>query len=75
MSGMEPEVREFFKRIAQTVSVSLFFFLFHMTVGLYLNWAFFEERPHIGNIIYYLVFLITLAGLIYFYYRVWKGKL
>ena len=75
MSGMEPEVQEFFKRIIQTVSVSLVFFLFHMTVGLYFNWAFFEGSPHIGNIIYYLIFLITLAALIYFYYRLWKGKL
>jgi NADH:ubiquinone oxidoreductase subunit 3 (subunit A) len=75
MSGMEPEVQEFLKRIAQTVSVSLLFFLFHMTVGLYLNWAFFEGSPHIGNIIYYLVFLTSLTGLIYFYYRLWKGKL
>jgi NADH:ubiquinone oxidoreductase subunit 3 (subunit A) len=75
MSGMEPEVQEFLKRIAQTVSVSLLFFLLHMTVGIYFNWAFFEDSPRIGNIIYYLVFLASLAGLIYFYYRLWKGKL
>jgi len=75
MSGMEPEVQEFLKRIAQTVSVSLLFFLLHMTVGIYFNWAFFEDSPRIGNIIYYLVFLVSLAGLIYFYYRLWKGKL
>jgi len=75
MSEMEPEVQEFLKRIVQTVSVSLLFFLFHMTVGIYLNWGFFEGSPHIGNIIYYLVFLISLAGLIYFYYWLWKGKL
>ncbi len=75
MSGMEPEVQEFLKRIAQTVSVSLLFFLLHMTVGIYFNWAFFEDGPRIGNIIYYFVFLASLAGLIYFYYRLWKGKL
>ncbi|MEQ1796851.1 MAG: hypothetical protein ABL872_02795 [Lacibacter sp.] len=75
MSGMEPEVQEFLKRIAQTVSVSLLFFLLHMTVGIYFNWAFFEDTPRIGNIIYYFIFLASLAGLIYFYYRLWKGKL
>ncbi len=75
MSGMEPEVQEFLKRIAQTVSVSLLFFLLHMTVGIYFNWAFFEGSPRIGNIIYYLIFLVSLAGLIYFYYRLWRGKL
>jgi NADH:ubiquinone oxidoreductase subunit 3 (subunit A) len=75
MSGMEPEAQEFLKRIVQTVSMGMLFLLLHMTFGLYLNWGFFEGSPAIGNIIYYLVFLASLAGLIYFYYRLWKGKL
>ncbi len=75
MSGMEPEAQDFLKRIVQTVSVGMLFLLLHMTFGLYLNWGFFEGSPTIGNIIYYLVFLASLAGLIYFYYRLWKGKL
>lgn len=75
MSGMEPEAQDFLKRIVQTVSVGMLFLLLHMTFGLYLNWGFFEGAPTIGNIIYYIVFLASLAGLIYFYYRLWKGKL
>lgn len=75
MSGMEPDAQEFLKRIIQTVSMGILFLLIHMTIGLYLNWAFFEGRPHIGNILYYLFFLASFAGLIYFYYRLWKGKL
>jgi NADH:ubiquinone oxidoreductase subunit 3 (subunit A) len=75
MSGMEPEAQDFLKRIVQTVSVGMLFLLLHMTFGLYLNWGFFEGSPTIGNIIYYIVFLASLAGLIYFYYRLWKGKL
>ena len=73
MSGMEPEAQEFLKRIVQTVSVGMLFLLLHMTFGLYLNWGFFEGSPTIGNIIYYFVFLASFAGLIYFYYRLWKG--
>ncbi len=75
MSGMAPEAQDFLKRIVQTVSVGMLFLLLHMTFGLYLNWGFFEGSPTIGNIIYYIVFLASLAGLIYFYYRLWKGKL
>jgi NADH:ubiquinone oxidoreductase subunit 3 (subunit A) len=75
MSEMEPEVQDFLKRIVQTISVSMLFFLFHMTAGIYFNWAFFEGTPNIGNIIYYFVFIISLAGLIYFYYWLWKGKM
>ncbi len=75
MSGMEPETQDFLKRIVQTVSVGMLFLLLHMTFGLYLNWGFFEDVPTIGNIIYYIVFLASLSGLIYLYYRLWKGKL
>lgn len=75
MSGMEPEAQDFLKRIVQTVSVGILFLLLHMTFGLYLNWAFFEGAPRIGNIIYYIIFLASFAGLIYFYYRLWKGKM
>lgn len=75
MSGMEPETQDFLKRIVQTVSVGMLFMLLHMTFGLYLNWGFFEGKPTIGNIIYYIIFLASLGGLIYFYYRLWKGKL
>lgn len=75
MSGIEPEAQEFLKRIIQTVSVGMLFLLLHMTIGIYFNWAFFEDSPRLGNIIYYIVFLASLAGLIYFYYWLWKGKM
>jgi NADH:ubiquinone oxidoreductase subunit 3 (subunit A) len=75
MSGMEPDAQEFLKRIVQTVSMGILFLLLHMTFGLYFNWAFFEGTPRVGNIIYYIVFLSSLAALIYYYLRLWKGKL
>jgi NADH:ubiquinone oxidoreductase subunit 3 (subunit A) len=74
-SGIEPETRDFLKRIIQTISVGMLFLLLHMTFGLYFNWAFFEGNIRPGNIIYYIILLLSLAGLIYFYYRLWKGKL
>lgn len=73
MSGIEPETRDFLKRIIQTVSMGMLFLLVHMTVGIYFNWAFFEGSPSIGNIIYYIIFSITLTALIYYFYRLWKG--
>lgn len=74
MAGMEPDVQDFLKRIVQTVSVTVLFLLLHMTFGVYLNWAFFEDKPTVGNIVYYTIFLLSLAALIYFYFRLWKGK-
>lgn len=74
-SGFEPEIRDFLKRILQTVSVGILFLLLHMTFGIYFNWAFFEGHIRMGNIVYYFVFLASLAALIYYYYRLWKGKI
>lgn len=51
----------------------MLFLLFHMTVGLYFNWAFFEESIRTGNIIYYVLFLFSLGGFIYYLRRIWKG--
>jgi len=75
MSGMEPEIKAFLKRVLQTVSAGMLFLIFHMTVGLYFNWAFFEKELRPGNIIYYLVFAASLLYLIYYYLKLWKGLL
>lgn len=75
MSGIEPETRDFLKRIIQTVSMGMLFLLVHMTVGIYFNWAFFEGTIRTGNIIYYLFLIASLTALVYYYYRMWKGKI
>jgi len=75
MSGMEPEVKEFLKRVLKTVSGGMLFLVFHMTVGLYFNWAFFEGEVRTGNWIYYLTLLLSFCYLLYYYYKLWKGKL
>ena len=40
--GIEPEVKDFLKRVLQTVSMGMLFLIVHMTFGLYLNWGFYE---------------------------------
>jgi NADH:ubiquinone oxidoreductase subunit 3 (subunit A) len=72
---MEPEVRAFLKRILQTISMGMLFLLLHMTFGIYFNWAFFEGSIRLINIIYYIVLLASLAGLIYYYYRLWNEEI
>jgi hypothetical protein len=73
--GIEPEVKDFLKRVMQTVSMGMLFLLIHMTFGLYLNWGFYEDRIAVGNVIYYLFFLASFAALIYYYYHLWKERL
>ena len=73
MSHEEPDIRIYLRKVLKTVSAGMLFLLFHMTVGIYLNWGFFEGSIGIGNIIYYLLFLATLAGFVYYLWRVWRG--
>ncbi|MFN5334941.1 MAG: hypothetical protein ACK5BV_07120 [Bacteroidota bacterium] len=73
--GIEPEVKDFLKRVMQTVSTGMLFLLIHMTFGLYLNWAFYEGSIQIGNVLYYIFFLGSFGALIYYYYTLWKERL
>jgi NADH:ubiquinone oxidoreductase subunit 3 (subunit A) len=74
MNDFEPDIRDYLRKVLKTVSVGLVFLLFHMTVGIFLNWAFFEGSMGIGNMVYYLVLVTTLAGMINYLIRVWKRE-
>lgn len=69
---MEPEVRDFLVRIATSLSVGLLWLLINSTVGIALNFAFFDGRPGIGNYIFYIWFVGSFIGLIIYYKRKWK---
>jgi hypothetical protein len=74
-AGIEPEVKDFLKRILQTVSMGMLFLIVHMTFGLYLNWGFYEEKISVGNVIYYIFFVLSLVGLLLYYNKLWKSRL
>ncbi len=62
----EPNVQEFFVRIVQSISMIIIWLLVNMFIGIYLDYAFFEGSPTIGNYIFYSWFLIS--GVILFRY-------
>lgn len=72
MSGMEPDVKKFLSRIINSLSVGLLWLLVNTTIGIKFNFAFFDNRPTIGNYIFYAWFLISLFLLILFYRKKWK---
>lgn len=74
-AGIEPEVKDFLKRILQTVSMGMLFLIVHMTFGLYLNWGFYEEKITVGNVIYYIFLILSLVGLLLYYNKLWKSRL
>ncbi len=74
MSNMEPEVKDFLKKIVWSVFTGLFWLMLNMTIGIYFGLFFIDERIGIGNILCYLFLAASLAGLIWFYYRTWKKR-
>ncbi len=73
--GMEPDVREFLVRVMQTISMSVVWLLVNMTLGIYFDFAFFENKPSICNYIFYVWFIISFILLLRYFHKKWKGKL
>lgn len=69
---MEPEIREFLGKISLTILYSIVWLSMHMTIGIKLNWAFFEDSIQLGNLIYYFFLLISTTVLIKLIYKIWK---
>jgi hypothetical protein len=73
-SGMDPEVKRYFRRIINSFSYALFWLLAVSTAGLYFGLAF----PHNGlrwyNWLFYLLALATLLLLIRYFLRSWKKE-
>lgn len=73
-SGMEPEVQQFLKRIVSTLSVAILWMLVHTLLGIRFNLAFFDKGFRWYNLLYYLFFVGSFIGLIYFFWRTWRDK-
>lgn len=72
--GMDPEVKRYFRKIINSFSVGLLWLLSISTAGLFFDLAITGEGIKWYNIIFYAVALISFAGLIFYYYKVWGRK-
>ncbi len=72
--SMEPDIKDFLKRIVKSLSLGMIWLLVNMTLGFYFDLLPIYGRPGIGNGIFYLFLL--LSGFFYFrfLYRTWKKK-
>lgn len=71
-SGMDPEVKLYFRKIISSFSVGLLWMLSIATAAFYFELALIDGRAHWYNYLFYAVFIISLAWLIRFYYKMWK---
>ncbi|MEO6672096.1 MAG: hypothetical protein ABIN93_01590 [Ginsengibacter sp.] len=69
---METETRDFLVKIATSLSMGLLWLLVNTTTGIAFNLAFFDNKPSIGNYIFYAWFIGSLIALIIYYRKKWK---
>ena len=74
MDGFDPEVRDYFKRIVLSFFLGLMWLVINMTIGIFFEWMFFEGRPTIGNILFYIFMAATLLLYLRFLRRTWKKR-
>lgn len=71
---MEPEVKDFLRRIVWSVALGFLWLTLTLGIGAYNNLLVPENGVSIGNIIFYIWFVLSLSGLIWVYYRLWRKK-
>jgi hypothetical protein len=72
--GIEPEARDFLKRVALSLFLTVSWLFINMTIGIYFDLLPVYGRLSAGNIIFYCFFLITLFFLIRTLVKMWKKR-
>jgi len=72
---MEPEMRAFLLRVLYTITMGLIWMIINVWAGIYMGWLFFEGNMKTGNVIFYSFMVISLGFLVWYYVRLWKGKI
>ena len=71
-SGMEPDIKKYLAKILNSMSVVLLWLLINALLGIYLEWAFFDDGIGLVNIIFYIWFLASFVFIVYYLYKKWK---
>jgi hypothetical protein len=72
---MEPEVRAFLIRVAQSIFVGLAWMAINSTLGIMYDYAFIHDRLSLANILFYIWFVASIGLLLWFYIHLWKKPL
>jgi len=72
---MEPGVREYMLRIVNTMSLGLLWMAINSTAGIMYDLAFINDHLRLGNILFYLWFVASLAVYLWWVIRLWRKPL
>jgi len=71
-SGMDPEIKELFRKVLKSFSWGALWLLSISTLGFFFQLGFVAGGIRWYNILFYLVLITTLFLLVRYYYKVWK---
>ena len=70
--GWDPEVKKYFVKILNSISIGLLWLMAMVTAGLYFQLGYRTNKPAFFNVLFYFVLLVSLLFLIRYYYKTWK---
>ena len=71
-TGMDPEVKRYFRKIIRSFSMGLLWLIVISTAGLFFDLGPVYHGVKWYNILFYSLAIISLFALLYYFYRVWK---
>lgn len=72
-SGMDPEVKRYFRKIINSFSAGLLWLVVIATAGIFFRLGEMGHGIHWYNIVFYILLVASLFFLLRYYYRLWKN--
>ena len=72
---MEPDIRDFLVRIANTLGMFFIWMIVNVTVGIKWGYAFWGNHFTKGNLIFFIWFIISIILLVWYLKRLWSKPL
>jgi hypothetical protein len=69
---MEPEVREFFKRVGYTIGLAFSWLAITCIAAIRGDSAFIGNHVTISNVLFYLWVIVSMIALIFIYKKMWS---
>ncbi len=67
------QVKNYFRKIMNSFALGMLWMLAVATAGLYYKLALVPEGWHWPNALFYVLFSISFAGLLWYLYKTWKN--
>ncbi len=71
---MEPEAAAFLRRVGNSLAIGFIWLAINTTAAIKGDNAFIGDHITIGNILFYLWFVISIVILVRLYKKIWKDK-